>query len=476
MSQQQDVPLRKAALPLRRRRDALVFSRYVASCGIAIYHWYDRVPATHVPGIVSAGSPFNMDDRRAHGIMHWFSTWTSYFFILSGFVLAMARLTSDNPDDVKSIPFFVAERLTTTYPAYALTLVGLLLLLFAELYQLSSGDWVSFFQHVALVQAWVPPDSMRSPGPQENFSIVWNGPSWFMSALLAYWVLFKPLYFGLRRLPKPLLWPALVLCWVASGAAGLDAYFDHPLARGLAPPRWPRNAKSFADVYHYNPVFSINSFVGGMILSRLFCEAEASESRGERRALWRQIGARGAALAYAFLAVFAFAFRVPPSFIQHKKDGTYDIGGLFAAIHNGGLMPLHGLLIVGLCTEEENVAQLFSKRSFVWWGSISYEQYLFQTLVFKFLGDIFTALSGGPEGKPYDNLTWQFAPPLALTLVAMAAHYGFSVPVGKWLRNRLRALEGARTQPPFSQSSSQSYGAIANTRETSKLATSTGSV
>lgn len=405
-----------------------MFSKYIASCGIAMFHWYDRVPAKHMPNFVSAGSPFDMDNPRFHQCMHWFATLTSYFFVLSGFVLTMARLTSPDPTKTKKTWVFVAERLTTTYPAYLLSLGIMVLMLSAKLYEVSASDWRSLALHVTLTQAWVPPDSTRR-------GVVWNGPSWFMSALFFFWLLFRPLYYWVRCLPATCLWPAFFACWFASCAAWLDDSTGRSLAHALMPRHWPRNAKTYADVYQFNPLFSLNSFVGGMVFSRIFCQAEAAEALGEKRQDWRVFASRGASVCSSIFILTLLIFHVPPCFTA--QGATYQVGGLFSALHNGGLLPLHGFIIAGLCMEEEAVARLFLRPGFVWLGSISYEQYLFGSVVFNFLRSIYVAVSGGPNAAPYDSFTWQFAAPTSLTLTAILVHYYFSVPIAARLRKSL---------------------------------------
>ena len=406
--------------------------------------------------ITKAGlAPGLTASSRFHDTLHWLSTWTSYFFVLSGFVLTMAKMTSK---DDKTTIRFVLERLTTTYPAYALSLALVLLVTGPDLWLLTRSDWHSLGWHLGLLQAWVPPDSARGrylPGK----AMVWNGPAWFMSALLFYWILFKPLYYMTQRAPRLWVGPLALICWLMAGLAWCDSrLFGHAVARGLMPRSWPHDdPKAWADVYHYNPLFSLNNFVAGMLLARLLLDAEKDEEDGGRRPLWRKITAHGTDLAYAGFALVLATLQMPPT-LRYNNNKPVEVGGLFSFIHNGGCLPVHGLLILGLCTEEDVCSRLFQRHAFSWWGAMSYEQYVLQTAVFKLLGDIYVAVSHGPYHRPYDGLAWQLAMPLAVTFAAFFVHHFVSVPIASALRQYLKA-----SNPIDSIRKSALYGAILDT-------------
>ena len=47
-------------------------------------------------------------------------------------------------------------------------------------------------------------------------------------------------------------------------------------------------------------------------------------------------------------------------------------------VRNGGLLPLHACLILGLASEDDYVAKLWRRPLFVWLGGLSYSLYITQ--------------------------------------------------------------------------------------------------
>lgn len=235
----------------RIRFDGLVFSRYVASCWIVAYHYWPS-GSGGVAGMAGVTANDAVKDKFLD-VCRFGTLMTQYFFLLSGFVLAIARLSSSTPDALKPTWRYVLERLTTTYPAYLLSLVIMVFNLAGGtgLSIASRADWYNFVLHCTLLQAWWPNmicgantfEAQGRIGPSFiSGGTHWNVPAWFMSALAFYWVLFKPLYRALRALPRSMLVPTAVLLWACSGAAGLDMWI------------WGIDtADAPHDFYRYNP-------------------------------------------------------------------------------------------------------------------------------------------------------------------------------------------------------------------------------
>ena len=193
-----------APIPRAKRRNALGVSRYIASCWICAFHYYKGFGSENRYGIAVTGN-YWPSAGAWDGARHYFSwgcTWTSYFFFLSGFVLALSRLDSSSPDKLKPTLRFVADRLVTTYPIYLLGLLLEVVYVADKLYEYGRMEWVTFLKHILMVQSWWATQAMTFWQQQE--------PAWFMSALLFYWAIFNVSYRVLRRLPSMALWPAMV--------------------------------------------------------------------------------------------------------------------------------------------------------------------------------------------------------------------------------------------------------------------------
>ena len=122
------------------------------------------------------------------------------------------------------------------------------------------------------------------------------------------------------------------------------------------------------------------------------------------------------------------------------------------------------LIIFGLCSETDPVATLFKNRWLMYFGAISYAQYVMQSVVFylveaawkaAYTKDSWYVGNAGDDPWPYAPKTpkdidpgayvgpkqgvWQFQIVLPATLFATAylTHYFVSVPCGAHLRKKL---------------------------------------
>lgn len=438
------------------RFEGLVFSRYVASCWIVGYHYYGHAsfdgPEAETGGVALSTSQQDIALR----VLGWGTLWTQYFFFLSGFVLATARLSSARPDDLKPTLRFVADRLSTTYPLYLLSLV---LMLWNRAYAfgyMTATDFVNLGLHVLLLQAWWPDmvcawrTSQHYAGHTVNTGMIhWNTPAWFMSALLFYWFLFKPLYRCLRLLPRRYCVPAFVGLWCCSWAAAVDMRW-----RGLT----PKTAN--LDFYRYNPLMHVHVFAAGMVFARIFHEADDVNDKVDslRHSFRSFLVAHGATVGYAVVAVCAAGLPVKRLAGAHRILET----GRFYFFHNGGLVPLFALLIAGLCSDRDPVTVLFKKRPLLVVGAISYAQYILQAVMFRLADFSYDAARMRRESYqpyPYGPWTWQFVLPGTLFFTSFVAHYCFSVPLADYWRRSLTSVTATDGKPAPQYAPAQ-YGAV----------------
>lgn len=460
----------------RVRFDALVFSRYVASCWIVCYHYWGAGGGGRSAFAGVSASPHLL--RQLCRVFRFGTFWTQYFFLLSGFVLAVARLSSKKPDELKPTWRYVCERLTNTYPAYLLSLVLMVFNLagsstYPSFLYASRADWINLGLHAFLLQAWWPPmvcgsavwhERGRIGGTFVSGGIHWNVPAWFMSALAFYWVLFAPLYRALRALPRRALVPAAVALWLCSGAAGADMWL-----RGV------RTKDAPHDFYRYSPLMYVHVFALGMVLARLFLEVVRSEDAADAGA-GRALAKHGATLGYAVYAGVALFCSVEGLSGMKKYDDDH-AGGRFYFLHNGGLAPLNALLLFGLCSDDA-VAAVFKHPALQYVGSISYAQYILQAVVFHLVKAAYDAATfkdglyangdmpvppgvapGDYLAAPYGPWTFQLVLPGTLFAASFVTHYFVSVPVGAHLRKQLDALgDGLATQGAVA------YGTMADSK------------
>lgn len=117
----------------------------------------------------------------------------TFFFILSGFVLAWSARDDDTTTS------FWGRRIVKIAPNHVVTFFVAL-----ACYAYASATWGAGIPNFLLLQAWVPRDDVF-------FSI--NNPSWSLSCELVFYLLFPALYRRVRRIRAELLW------WWAGGTA-----------------------------------------------------------------------------------------------------------------------------------------------------------------------------------------------------------------------------------------------------------------
>ncbi|MGA5127635.1 acyltransferase family protein [Streptomyces pseudogriseolus] len=117
----------------------------------------------------------------------------TFFFILSGFVLAWSARDDDTTTS------FWGRRIVKIAPNHVVTFFVAL-----ACYAYASATWGAGIPNFLLLQAWVPRDDVF-------FSI--NNPSWSLSCELVFYLLFPALYRRVRRIRAERLW------WWAGGTA-----------------------------------------------------------------------------------------------------------------------------------------------------------------------------------------------------------------------------------------------------------------
>jgi peptidoglycan/LPS O-acetylase OafA/YrhL len=165
----------------------------------------------------------------------------SFFFILSGFVLAW----SVRPKDTSKA--FWWRRFSKIYPNHIVTL----LIATAMLAWLGRDfDRRALVHHLLLTQSWVPDDA--------NVWYGFNAVSWSLSCEFFFYLCFPLLYAGLRRLRPIAWWTVGVVCTIGVIVTPLLA---KPLSRRTG---WSEHYIA----YHLPPVRLVE-FVLGMALALL---------------------------------------------------------------------------------------------------------------------------------------------------------------------------------------------------------------
>jgi peptidoglycan/LPS O-acetylase OafA/YrhL len=285
--------------------EALTGLRFAAAFAILLFHY--GAP-------LLAGAPPWAERVRAGG-----HVWVGLFYVLSGFVLARSHPQPMSPAERRT---FWVTRLGRLYPAYLLAFV--LSAPFAlERWQGAGALGSARAAAVALaalllVQAWFPP-----------IARLWNAPGWSTSVVLAFYAAFPFAAAVLTRLRRRGLWLALAGAWALSlgpPLAWLGLRPDGPVVDyGWNEPGWLLALK-------FHPLARAGEFVAGVALGLL-------HARGV--AFGRLAPAAPLALA-AGAAVLAWG------------------GAPFVLLHNGLLVPLFAVAVLGLAEGRGAVARAFS--------------------------------------------------------------------------------------------------------------------
>lgn len=318
--------------------------RFFAAMAVVFYH-YGRPFVAHAPAPV----------RSLAGAGY---TGVSFFFVLSGFVLAYNYLASDREIEPRS---FWAARAARIYPAY---LVSLLLLLPVFLAGVRSAihargaagaldGAISGGLCLSLLQAWFM-----------NHANDWNFPAWSLSVEAFFYVTFPLTAALVLRIPARRLLSVAFGFWMVSIAIGMAYAILDPDRLGGFPSvhfvatHHPRSSLIWLARITTLPILRLPEFIAGLALGRAFVAIPSF--RIPRASI-------AAALAIAgLLATLAYC-DFPPA-------------NLFAT---SLLDPIYAVLILALASGAGPISAILSAPVLVLLGDASYAIYVLQVPVFR---------------------------------------------------------------------------------------------
>jgi peptidoglycan/LPS O-acetylase OafA/YrhL len=287
-------------------------------------------------------------------LAHWGSSTTSFFFILSGFILAHAYAGGDGRLRIAAGEFW-RRRFARLVP---MAILGHLLVvpLIWGLY--APGErWPRLAAAFTGTQAWFP-----------RLGDSFDTPAWVISALLFFCLLFP---FALRAAAG---WGRGRLRAVL--AVLLGAMLLGPTLYVLASPVDAGFWKAFL---HYFPLVRLAEFLFGIVLARLF-----AVHGGVRAPRW---------LAPAALAVLVAGLVL-------LSDSLYPLA------RNGLFAPVHAALIWGVGTSSGAVARLLGSRPMRPLGDASFPLFLLHVPVFAWMTYLLDAGSFGAAAGTVFYLTF----------------------------------------------------------------------
>ncbi len=296
------------------------------------------------------------------------SVGVSFFFILSGFILAYSyRGRIRGADDRRA---FWLARAARVLPAYYL---AFLLFLPLAIYGAASAPDVQAAFGRALVIAGLQLTLTQSWIPEA--AVAWNGPAWSLSVEAVFYLLFPFLLPPLEKLSGRGLVIAALLAYAASqGAAVLiDALGPADVARVItgALGMSEQTLGGSALFFTYFPPLRVPEFVFGAALGLLFVRSPPMPA-------WAQMPAVAVGVAGVW-ATFSYL------------DGPVP----WTAISNGFLAPALALILFGLARSQ---SQLWNHESFVRLGDASYSLYLLHIPIMEWMKAIDAATFNLQQG------------------------------------------------------------------------------
>jgi peptidoglycan/LPS O-acetylase OafA/YrhL len=391
--------------------NALNGMRYFAVFHIFLYHlWSVRFEMPGPKEGAMANAYANMDafpawlnNLLAHGYLS-----TSFFFLLSGFILAY--LYWSPAGELSTTPGrFWWQRFTRIYPVHLIALLVTILLMLPRWWFDPSAPPVplavaSAVATATLTQAWIPP-----------LVPIWSWPTWALSAVVFLYLVMPWLMKVLGRLTRPQamgLLVAMPLISLIPTLVFLQFFPDGAHGR--------QNWQIFIGS---TPLFWVPHFAAGMLMSRIFAISRFEQAWREKPKPWISPGD------LALVAVVLICL-MPP----HDSAWRH-------ILRHGALMPLYLLVLYDLALGRGFIARLFSLPGMGFLGQTSFSIFIWQNLFLGLGVGIGMAVPGSK------SVSFWFAV-IGLTLMSMISTYWIEKPIARRLRRRSLPPQGMDTATP----------------------------
>lgn len=229
--------------------------RVIGAFHIVAFHLYQRV------GACGKGIPV-----LAPSVVGWECSWCGFgkywvqaFFLISGFVSGLSYFAAaaakeargEDPRPAEPLLPYVVKRVVPLYPLYLLGLALALLFRVAFPPGGEVGAW-DLASSLLMVQSWAPPFNPE----------YLNGPAWYLSNMLFFWILFPHWARAVVGMSRDALLGLCVLVYACAFVPTAITYhmFDDSLAA---------NWKSMQPYLEFHPLTNWVSFLLGVLWARV---------------------------------------------------------------------------------------------------------------------------------------------------------------------------------------------------------------
>lgn len=354
------------------RIEQLTFTRYVAALTVVFFHYGNTVFPASLPLLnpVLAAGPVAV----------------SYFYVLSGFIMAIAYYRQDSQRPFNTRRYWWA-RVARIYPVYLLAL----LLMIAAKWHGAGSDPVTVVLSLGMLQAWLP-----------GYPLTLNAPGWSLSVEAFFYLCFPLLVLLAKRHHLNQLALAAILLWLVT-------QLGHTLLL---------NSSHYApfnrlhDAIFYNPLMHLNTFVIGFVAGTWLLE-------GKLRMLARPGFNLSSLIVVSLLTLVLLIIRPP----------LIESSGVKFDYTNGLIAPLFLLLIVLLALNKGKISTFLRHKWLVLLGEASFSLYILQ----KPLHGIYEKLT--PAWVVPDSALHFYLFVILLTFTALFSYRFFETPLRRSINN-----------------------------------------
>ena len=356
-----------------RKIDQLTITRIITSFLILIFHYANQTfPFTIDPWWrIPIGGPYA----------------TSYFFVLSGFILTVVYLPKWK-GKIDKVQFWV-NRLSRFYPLYlAVFFLMVFLKLNEEGHTLSSGILEGL-----LLQTWFWKNNM------------FHNPGWAMSVIAFAYIWFPFVMPWMQRKGLKFSTWLTIGVWLITQAVMFFLYFN-----------W--GELGLSETFHpalYLPLLNTNTFLLGILTGLYFSRTDEEKIYNAK---WNLLG-----------LVFVVGLYV--LFVFHRVDISNWLNS--ELLYNNGLIaPLYAAMIYFLASDTTVVARFLSNKWLVRFGELSFSVYLLQEAVERIYREYLLARI--EYHFPWTKPIHFYIISALLIAITFVVYHGFEKPLQKLIR------------------------------------------
>lgn len=349
----------------------ITFTRFIAALSVVFFHYGSHTLPTSLPWLkesITAG-PIAVN----------------YFYVLSGFIMAIAYYQIGTPKPLNKKRYWVA-RFARIYPVY---FVAILLMAVASYSDLGDKP-LALPLHLTMLQAWLP-----------SYPMTLNNPGWSLSVEAFFYLCFPLLLALIYRSGLKYLTLLAIVCWLVTQYILLSSINSAEyIANGL-----------LHDFVYYNPLMHINAFLAGLVCGVLF--KQNADKATSPKTIW---------LVASLLLII---------FLLEAKPWIESVTGFKIAYTNGLIAPAFLLFIWLLACSKGKLQQWLSHPILILLGEASFSLYILQKPVFGIYNKVLEKrLNLGEVADFYIAL-------ILLIIISIASYKLFETPIRSLINRKL---------------------------------------